>query len=724
MNTDGSAESVAVGDNPDDDPNPATTEGCDVEMDGQETVRSQVSEALLGNQTAAGRDEYLRLIESVILHANDAIVITEAEPISEPGPRILYVNTAFTRWTGYTVEEVIGQTPRILQGPKTDPATLRQIRTALEQWQPIMVELLNYRKDGSEFWVELSIFPVADATGWYTHWISIQRDVTERKQAELLLRQQTQRMQLLADVTLKIRQSLQLETILETTVQEVRQLLKADRVLIHHLQPDGTSQVVTESVDPGLPRIAGQVLPAVAIPQEYQSLYTQGQVRAIADIRTEQAPSPLLRFLQQFGVKARVVVPLMQRGTLWGLLAVHQCYQPRQWLEGELELLQELANQVSIALTQSQLLSAVQESEGRFRAMADSAPTLMWIASPDTLRTFFNQTWLSFTGRTLAQEVGNGWVELVHPSDLQRCLRSYLSAFRQHQSFQLEYRMKRADGHYRWMIDRGMPRFQADGTFAGYVGSCVDISERKEAEANLLRTLAQEKELNELKSRFVSMTSHEFRTPLSSILSASELLEYYGHLWSDEEKHEQLKIIQNSVHHMTKLLEDVLLISQAEAGKLHHHHALLNLQQFCQDIIAQTQRLASQQHQLKLSVDCAATDLYLDAKLLRQILTNLLSNAVKYSPEGGTVRLHVWGDESNLTFCVTDEGIGIPAADQTHLFEAFHRASNVGAIAGTGLGLAIVQHCVQALGGRIMVTSEEGKGTEFRIVLPCHQSPT
>ena len=129
-------------------------------------------------------EERLRLLESVVVHANDAVVITEAEPISLPGPRILYVNEAFTRMTGYAADEVIGRTPRLLQGPETDLTINATIRAALEKWEPVRVEALNYRKDGTPFWVDFSITPVADERGWFTHWVSVQRDITDRKQAD------------------------------------------------------------------------------------------------------------------------------------------------------------------------------------------------------------------------------------------------------------------------------------------------------------------------------------------------------------------------------------------------------------------------------------------------------------------------------------------------------------------------------------------------------------
>ncbi len=135
-------------------------------------------------------EERLRMLESSVDHANDAICITEAEPVDEPGPRIIYVNQAFTAETGYTAKEVLGKTPRILQGPGTSSEAKATIRRALKRWKPVRVELLNYRKDGSEFWVELNIVPVADEKGWYTHWVSVQRDVSEGKRAQRQLEEQ------------------------------------------------------------------------------------------------------------------------------------------------------------------------------------------------------------------------------------------------------------------------------------------------------------------------------------------------------------------------------------------------------------------------------------------------------------------------------------------------------------------------------------------------------
>ena len=196
------------------------------------------------------QEEQVRLLQSVVVNTNDAVLITEAEPIEEPGPCILYANEAFTRMTGYTLEEVLGKTPRILQGPKTDRAQRNRIRVALSRWEPVTVEVINYRKDGSEFWVEISIVPVANKDGWYTHWISVQREITERKQAEQALRQSEERFRSL------IENALDIITILEAdgtvsyespSVEKVLGYQSADLVgknLFEYIHPDDVANTL------------------------------------------------------------------------------------------------------------------------------------------------------------------------------------------------------------------------------------------------------------------------------------------------------------------------------------------------------------------------------------------------------------------------------------------------------------------------------------------------
>jgi PAS domain S-box-containing protein len=248
-----------------------------------------------------------------------------------------------------------------------------------------------------------------------------------------------------------------------------------------------------------------------------------------------------------------------------------------------------------------------------------------------------------------------------------------------------------------------------------------DITEQKRSEQDIRNALIKEKQLNELKSRFISMTSHEFRTPLATILSSAELLEHYSHKWNEDKKHHHLHRIQTSVEHMTRLLNDVLLLGKAEAGQLKFNPAQLNLSEFCQEMVEEMQLNASDRRIFFRIHGQSLITTHMDEKLLRHILTNLLSNAIKYSPENEPIYFDLIYQQQTAIFRIKDQGIGIPKEEQHQLFNSFHRASNVGSISGTGLGLAIVKKAVDLHSGEIQLESEIGIGTTFTVILPLNK---
>lgn len=243
-----------------------------------------------------------------------------------------------------------------------------------------------------------------------------------------------------------------------------------------------------------------------------------------------------------------------------------------------------------------------------------------------------------------------------------------------------------------------------------------DITERKRAEAEVIKALEKERELIDLKSRFVSMTSHEFRTPLAIIKSSAQLLQRYD--CDRDEQLEQLEQIQSAVTHMAELLDDVLTLAKSEAGTLNFNPTSVELTSFCTRLLQQLRHSIARDRQLNVTLAEAPLHLNADEKLLRQILTNLISNALKYSPPEKAVDFTLAVTETHVAFRVRDRGIGIPPEDQARLFESFHRAKNVGTIPGTGLGLAIVQRCIDLHGGTIAVSSQLGEGTQVTVSLP------
>ncbi|HEY9830252.1 MAG TPA: PAS domain S-box protein [Stenomitos sp.] len=245
-----------------------------------------------------------------------------------------------------------------------------------------------------------------------------------------------------------------------------------------------------------------------------------------------------------------------------------------------------------------------------------------------------------------------------------------------------------------------------------------DIWHRKQAEEELHKMLEKERELSELKSRIITTISHEYRTPLTIILSSAEFLERYSHKITEERQLIHLKRIQTSSKHLANLVSDVLFMGQAEADRLNFNPAPLNLEEFCREVIEEIAFTIQNQVGIIFLKTGDCTQAYLDEKQLRQILINLLSNAIKYSPQGGTIQFNLECGEGVAVLRIQDEGIGIPTEDVSHLFKSFHRASNVETIPGLGLGLAIVKKCVDSHQGQIMVDSVVDGGTTFTVMLP------
>ncbi|MGL5033380.1 MAG: ATP-binding protein, partial [Microcystaceae cyanobacterium] len=252
-----------------------------------------------------------------------------------------------------------------------------------------------------------------------------------------------------------------------------------------------------------------------------------------------------------------------------------------------------------------------------------------------------------------------------------------------------------------------------------------DITHLKEAEQTMQVALEQERELGELRSRFISMASHEFRTPLSIISSSTEIIQKYHERLTPEKQATHFQRIQTSVHHMTRLLDDVLLVSRAEANKLPFNPTEENIKDFCTQLVEELQ-VGNNEHQIRFTAKAKGPaspqkwQITFDAKLIRQILTNLLINAIKYSPQGGEVELKLNRAAGQTIFQVKDNGIGIPPEDFARLFTPFHRAHNVGTIQGTGLGLTIIQKCVELHNGTIKIESKIGVGTCFTVTIPDH----
>lgn len=256
-----------------------------------------------------------------------------------------------------------------------------------------------------------------------------------------------------------------------------------------------------------------------------------------------------------------------------------------------------------------------------------------------------------------------------------------------------------------------------DGSIKHIISIGIDITDRKRAE-DMRRALEREQALSELRLRFFSMASHEFRTPLSTILLTAQILESSAQGWSQEKRTRNLQRIVSAAKEMRQMLDDILTINRAETGRLEFAPIPIELNVFCQHMLQEMQTYATSLHTLAFSNQTETEWAFMDEKLLRYILSNLLSNAIKYSPQGGKINLEILREQEAILFQIYDRGIGIPLSDQPHLFEAFHRGANVESIPGSGLGLTVAKKCVELHGGRITFTSEVGIGTTFTVMIP------
>lgn len=245
---------------------------------------------------------------------------------------------------------------------------------------------------------------------------------------------------------------------------------------------------------------------------------------------------------------------------------------------------------------------------------------------------------------------------------------------------------------------------------------------RYEAESSVQKALAQQEELNRLKSEFVSIVSHEFRNPLGVISITLGILRRLSYQAAAEKRETYFEQATAAVLQMESLLEEFLVLGEAENGRLCCHPVPIDIHDFCMALIDELQLIHGTDHAILLTLDnrqpLSHPTCMLDPKLLRHILINLLGNAIKYSPQGGNIYVDLCCTAKTVTFRIKDEGIGIPLTDQMELFTPFHRATNVGKIHGTGLGLAIVKQCVAAHSGHVTVHSEAGAGATFTVMLP------
>ena len=594
------------------------------------------------------------------------------------------------------------------------------------------------------------------------------------------LRRQYQHTQLLAEITLKIRQSLQLKEILQTTVDEVQRLLNADRVLIYQVFANGTGKAISEAVVPPYPPILGMAFPEEVFPEEYQTLYAKGRVRAITDVKAQDSglSDCLVEFIEQWGIQSKLIVPILHplkpelsvgtaplRNHLWGLLIVHQCRSARQWSEFELHLMRQLADQISIALSHGQMLeyleervrlrtteltqanrtlhqeiqerkqveAALRQSEEQLRLITNNLPVLIAYVDRYQCYRFNNQAYQHWFEQSPEDLYGKSMKTVIGPIHYQ-AIRPYIETALTGNLVTYESELTLADGRCHSVSVTYIPHVdetiaEATPNVRGFFALTTDISDRKAIER--------------MKDEFIAVVSHELRTPLTSIHGSLKLMATgrLGHL--SEEGQQMLEVADENTDRLVRLVNNVLDLQRIESGEVTMEAQVCDVVDLIEQAVEAMQAIA-QQHNIELEAQSDPISIWADPDYIVQTLTNLISNAIKFSAPGNAIRLTVRSNfepvlptqlsdtflhryrapSAMALFCVQDEGQGIPSDKLNSIFERFQQvdSSDSRKKGGTGLGLAICRKIVEQHGGQIWAESQMGVGSCFYFTVPLYSA--
>jgi PAS domain S-box-containing protein len=368
--------------------------------------------------------------------------------------------------------------------------------------------------------------------------------------------------------------------------------------------------------------------------------------------------------------------------------------------------------------------AALRESEAHFRIMADTAPVMVWRAGVDKKCDFVNQPWLSFTGRTLEQELGDGWIDCMHPDDRAASFEIYDKAINAREPFRIEYRARRFDGEYRVVLGTGVPRWESDGAFAGYIGSCIDISDRRQAERALQETHAELSRVSRLTAlgEFAASIAHEVRQPLTAIIINARICLRW--LSAPEPDLEEVKAGLLDVVTAGQRAEEVIKRNR----ELFRHHkveaAAIDINTVISDAAAVVAwRLRDNDITLVTSLTEGLPAVIGDRIELEQVLLNLIANSIDamegVSPESRRIDISSAStSEGFVQVTVTDQGTGLEGVDVERMFTLSYTTKD----AGTGVGLSVSRSIIEAHGGKLWAEQNPGRGATFCFTIPAHSS--
>ena len=632
------------------------------------------------------RTEELAKTNDALRHTNQTLLsLISASPRAiftlDLQERVKIWNPAAERMFGWTEAEVLDRpNPVMTDEDGSDYQAIWQ--DVLAGIAPPSLEVRRHKKDGSPIDIVFSAAPLTDSEDKISGLVAVVADITEQKRTSEQLR-------LLQSVVVNTN-----DAVIITEAEPIA--LPGPRILY-------VNQAFTTMTGYSLEEVLGKT------PRLLQGLKTDRAV--IARVRSalsekESVTVEIINYRKngtEFWVESSVVPVADKRGNYTHWISIQRDITERKRTE-----------------------AALRQSEERFRSLIENALDIITILAPDGTIQYENPSVEKVLGYSPQDLIGQNFFAYIHPDDLANIYPILSQALsNSEETYPIEFRRRHQDGQ--WRTFEALPKALSfsqttqplvDGDPSPkIVMNSRDITERKRLDEVRL-ALEREKELSALKTRFFSMVSHEFRTPLSTVLAASQLLESSPRAWENREKRQRnMRRIQDSVKHMVQLLDDILTINRAETGKLEFNPEWLDLEKFARNFVEEMQLSAGVQHTLTFVCRGENTLVYADQKLLRSIFANIISNAIKYSPTGGQIQCSLTFEAQSVQIQICDRGLGIPTEEQKQLFEPFYRGKNVRHIGGTGLGLVVVQKCVELHGGSIEIASEAGRGTTVTVRL-------
>jgi PAS domain S-box-containing protein len=593
-----------------------------------------------------------------------------------PDGDVEFCNQRWLDYTGMSFKEATGWGWTAAIHPQDITELSEGWRAALVQSTSFVAEARMRRRDGFYRWFLIQAMPLRRGGGGIIRWYGTNTDIEDLKRAEEIAQEQTSRW----------------DELFEQAPEAIAVLTTNDRIV--RVNKEFTRMFGYESDElPNCPMNDLIVPDALLETAEGYKRQLMGGCRVeVETVRRRKDGS-------QVHVSLLAVPITKASGEHFANYAIYRDITERKLAEERLR-----------------------ESEARFQAMADTAPVLIWMTGTDGLCNYFNKPWLEFTGRTMEQEVGLGWTQGVHPDDLQGCYDGFLPAFRARTPFGMEYRLRRADGEYRWVIESGIPRYTPGGEFAGYIGSNIDITDRKRAEEErerLRQVLEDLAHINRVTTmgELTASLAHEIKQPIAAaVTDARTCLRWLGRDRPD---------IEEAREAVSRIIKDVTVASEITGRirslfkKGESPRELVDVNEIIQEMIA---LLRGEAGRYSISIHTElATDLPNirgDRVQLQQVFLNLMLNAIDAMHEIDAARELMIKSQrtppNQLLVSVSDNGVGLPPHRTDKIFDAFFTTKSQ----GTGMGLPISRSIIESHGGRLWARSNSERGATFLFTLP------